>query len=86
MNEAGSDICSINDLRLKEVINLFDGARLGSIDDALIDLSTGRLTALTLPGIYKLMGILGREEDKIIIWEDIKKFGDDLIIIDSKQH
>lgn len=86
MNEATSDICSINDLRLKEVINLFDGARLGSIDDALIDLSTGRLTALTLPGNYKLMGFLGREEDKIIKWEDIKKIGDDVIIIDSKQH
>lgn len=84
MNESNPNICSINDLRDKEVINLSDGARLGSIGDALLDLSTGRLTAVLMPGNYKLLGFLGREDDRIIKWEDIKKIGDDVIIIDSK--
>lgn len=84
MNESNPNICSINDLRDKEVINLSDGARLGSIGDALLDLSTGRLIAVLMPGNYKLLGFLGREDDRIIKWEDIKKIGDDVIIIDSK--
>ena len=84
MNEFNSELCSINDLREKEIINLNDGARLGNIGDVMIDLKTGRLTAIILPGTYRFMGFLGREDDRIIKWEDIKKIGDDVIIIDSE--
>lgn len=66
-------ICSINELKTKEVINVSDGARLGYVADVEIDLESGRLTALVVPGAYRLMGFLGREEDIIIKWECIKK-------------
>ncbi len=75
--------CSINELKTKEVINVSDGARLGYVSDALIDLSDGRLTAIVVPGAYRLLGFLGKEDDFVIKWEDIKKIGDDIIIIDS---
>ena len=48
-----------------------------------IDLSDGRLTAIIVPGAYRMMGFLGREDDIVIKWENIKKIGDDIIIIDS---
>lgn len=76
-------ICSINELKTKEVINVSDGARLGLVSDVEIDLESGRLTALVVPGAYRLMGFLGKEEDIIIKWENIKKIGDDIIIIDN---
>lgn len=79
-----NNYCSINELKAKEVINIHDGARLGTINDAIFNLETGQLVSVTLPGQYKLMGFLGREDDAIIRWEDIKKIGDDVIIIDSK--
>lgn len=76
-------ICSINELKTKEVINVSDGARLGFVSDVEIDLESGRMTALVVPGAYRLMGFLGKEEDIIIKWENIKKIGDDIIIIDN---
>ncbi len=76
-------ICSINELKTKEVINVSDGARLGFVSDVEIDLKNGRLTALVVPGAYRLMGFLGKEDDIVIKWENIKKIGDDIIIIDN---
>lgn len=76
--------CSINELRAKEVINVTDGARLGYVSDVEIDLETGKLIAVIVPGAYRLMGLLGKEDDFVINWENIKKIGDDVIIIDTK--
>ncbi|MBE7023343.1 MAG: YlmC/YmxH family sporulation protein [Clostridia bacterium] len=75
--------CSVNDLKAKEVINVSDGAKLGYVSDVKIDLSDGRLTAIVVPGSYRLLGFLGKEEDIVIKWENIKKIGDDIIIIES---
>ena len=84
MREMNYAHCSINELKAKEVINIRDGARLGNISDVEIDLENGRLISIILPGAYRLMGFLGKEDDLIIHWDDIKKIGDDVIIIDSK--
>ena len=85
MKDSAYTRCSINELKAKEVINIHDGARLGNINDVEIDLESGRLISITLPGTYRLMGFLGRENDIVIHWDDIKKIGDDVIIIDSKE-
>ncbi len=76
-------LCSINELKTKEVVNVSDGARLGFVSDVEIDLKDGRLTAVIVPGAYRMMGFLGKEEDIIIKWENIKKIGEDIIIIDN---
>ena len=75
--------CSVNELRAKEVINVSDGARLGYVSDVEMDLNDGRIIAIIVPGPYRLMGFLGKEDDLIIKWENIKKIGDDVIIIDN---
>ena len=76
--------CSINELRSKEVINVSDGARLGFVSDVEIDLENGRLVALIVPGAYRLLGLFGRDDDFVIKWENIKKIGDDVIIIGNE--
>lgn len=76
--------CSINELKAKEIINVRSGARLGCLADIELDLETGRLVSIVVPGAYRLMGFLGREDDMVIKWEDIKKIGDDVIIIDAE--
>ncbi len=75
--------CSINDLKAKEVINISDGVRLGYVSDVEIDLSNGRLVSLVVEGTYKMMGLFGKSADIVIKWENIKKIGNDIIIIDS---
>ena len=76
-------VIKFSDLRAKEVIHIVDGERVGFISDGEIDSETGKVTAICVPGAYKAMGLLGKEPDRTIRWECIKKIGDDLVIIDS---
>ena len=48
-----------------------------------IDLESGRLVSVIVQGSYKFMGMFGKEEDIVIKWENIKKIGDDVIIIED---
>ena len=57
------NICRIFDMGFKEVINLNDGSRLGYVRDVEIELHTGRLVSIIIPGRLRLLGLLGREED-----------------------
>ena len=75
--------CTINDLKSKEVIDIHTGNRLGFVHDVEIDVVSGRLVSLVVPGAYKFMGLFGRENDNVIKWEQIKKIGDDIILIES---
>ncbi|GFN24064.1 hypothetical protein TAMC210_23820 [Thermanaeromonas sp. C210] len=40
----------VSELRLRDVINVVDGRRLGLIKDVEIDVEEGRIKALILPG------------------------------------
>jgi YlmC/YmxH family sporulation protein len=71
-----------SDLRTREVVNIIDGKRLGAVHDLEVDLATGRITAIVVPGEGRLFGIFGREEDYVIPWERIRKIGSDVILVD----
>ncbi|SDF06895.1 YlmC/YmxH family sporulation protein [Sporolituus thermophilus] len=72
-----------SDLKLKEVINVGDGKRLGTITDIEIDIETGRLTAIVVPGPGKFLGLFGRNDDIVIPWEKIHKIGLDVILVET---
>lgn len=74
----------ISDLRVREVINLADGRRLGPIKDIDIDLEQGRISAIILPGAGKLLSFFGREEEIVVPWEKIKRIGVDVILVDLR--
>ncbi len=74
--------CSINEMRNKEIINIKTGVRLGYPTDIEVDLETGHLVSLVVSGGYKILGLLGKENDIVIKWENIKTIGDDLIIVE----
>jgi len=73
--------CRIVDLRYREVVNICNGLRLGCVSDVLIEIGTGRVTALIVPGPLRFFGLFGREEDYIIPWECIDRIGEDIILI-----
>lgn len=73
--------CRIGDLRYKDVVCVCDGACLGRVDDVEVDINTAQLTAIVIYGRYKLFGLLGREEDIVICWQDIKLIGEDTILV-----
>jgi len=72
----------ISDLRQLEIVNLADGKKLGNIKDLEINLEEGRIEAIIIPGPGKLFGIFGKESDYVIPWEDIKKIGVDIILVE----
>lgn len=82
MNQIKS-LCSINDLKKLEVINLCDGSRLGNLCDVEIDLCMGSLTAIFVPRRCTFWEYFQRDIKKRIriSWEDIERIGDDTILV-----
>lgn len=73
----------VTDLRYKEVISVSDGTRFGYVGDLELDVETGRVKALVLPGRRRLFGLLGREPDRSIPWAAVKRFGEDIILVEE---
>lgn len=75
-------ICRMDSLREKEVVNVSDGNKLGWVSDVEIDTESVTLRALVIYGRLKFFGLMGREDDIIIPWENVKLVGDDTILVD----
>ena len=74
----------IADLRWKEVIGLRDGSRFGYVEDMEVDLESGQVRALVVPGRRRLFGLLGRDEDRYIPWSAVRRFGEDIILVEQE--
>lgn len=75
----------ISDLRYKEIIDVADGCRYGYPQDIVVELTTGQVTALLVPGQPRFLGLLGRDEDIVIPWSRVRQVGEDIILVDSGQ-
>ena len=73
----------VGELRCKEVINVTDGSRYGYVGDAEVDLETGQIRTLIVPGRLRLFGLLGREAERIFPWSAVRHFGEDIILVES---
>ncbi|MDE6591452.1 MAG: YlmC/YmxH family sporulation protein [Oscillospiraceae bacterium] len=73
--------CTFSELRDLEVINVEDGSRIGYVDDLEIDCDTGAVTSIIICGRARLLGLMGREEDIVIGISDIKKIGEDTVLV-----
>ena len=73
---------SFCELRRKEVINLRDGARLGAGCDLEVDLCSGTVCSIVVPGPPRFFGILRSDEELVIPYDRISKIGDDVILVD----
>lgn len=73
----------VSELRCKEIINVADGSRYGYMGDVEIDLESGQVKALVVPGRLRLFGLLGREEEKIFSWESVRRIGEDIILVET---
>ncbi len=72
----------ISELRLRDVINTFDGKRLGAIKDIDFDLEAGRIKSLILPGANnRFFSMFARNDEVIVPWENITKIGVDVILV-----
>jgi len=72
--------CRIADLRQKEVINVCDGARLGFVCDVELDIRTGCISAIVVPGSMNFS--FWKKEECVIPWCDIRRIGEEIILVE----
>ena len=75
----------LKDLQYKEIIDVADGSRYGFVGDVEVDWDRGEIRALVIPGRPRLFGLLGREEDLVVPFGAVKRFGEEIILVDSGQ-
>ena len=73
----------ITKLRDKEIIDIRTGTRYGYVGDLEIDMDTGRIAGLVVPGRLRLFGLLGREREQIFPWESVRRVGEDIILVEG---
>jgi YlmC/YmxH family sporulation protein len=71
----------ISDFQTKEVVNVENGKRLGHIGDLDVNLSSGKIDHLIIPGSGKIMGLFGKEDDIVVPWNNIVRIGADVILV-----
>jgi len=77
-------ICRITELQYKEVIDIADGARHGFVWDVELNLEQGAIEGIVVKGRPRLFGLLGREPDEVFPWSSIRRFGEDIILVDGR--
>ena len=75
--------CRIDELKSKQVVCVKDGCVLGYVSDVELDVDTGELVSIIIFGKPRFFGILGREEDIVIPWKNIKVIGNETILVST---
>ncbi len=77
----------LNDLIGKEMVNIFDGMRMGIVGDSdmLVDPDTGRIVSIILPNRGNALNFWADRQKLVIPWEAVKKIGREVIVVDLDQ-
>lgn len=74
-------ISTYTKLKDKDVINICNGKRLGYVSDLEIDLRSGKVIKLIIPGGGKCFNFFSNKNQLCIPWQCIEKIGDDAILV-----
>ena len=77
-------VCRITQLQYKEVIDISDGTRYGFVEDVELDPDRGAIEGIVVGGRSRCFGLLGREPDQVFPWSAIKRFGEDIILVEGR--
>lgn len=77
-------VCRIAELQFKEVIDISDGTRYGFVEDVELDPERGAIESIVVGGRARCFGLLGREPDQVFPWPSVKRFGEDIILVEGK--
>ncbi len=74
-----------SELQAKDVINVVDGRKLGSIGDLDIDVESGLIRAMIIPPAGRFFGLLASGDEVVVLWTHIVKIGTDVVLVDLRQ-
>ncbi len=71
----------------KEIVNIYDGARLGVVgeSDITIDIDSGSVESIIVPLRSNLINFWVDKQNLIIPWQAVKKIGAEVIIVELDQ-
>lgn len=74
----------LSELTGKNVVNFYDGVRLGTIYEPMLsfDVSTGKLEQLFLGGRNGITGNWSEKNSLAIPWNHVQKIGQEVVIVD----
>jgi len=75
----------LSDIQSIDVINVITGNKIGRIKDIDIDSEKGNVLALVILASSKLRSFFSGEELIIIPWENVIKFGNDVVIVNHEE-
>ena len=73
---------SFCELRIKVVVNVCDGKRLGNIIDLVFDSSCARITGIVVPSQKSFLSLFKNNSDIFIPYNRIRKIGKDVILVE----
>ena len=71
----------LSDLQNKTLINVIDGKNIGNIVDIRMDEKTGNIISLVIEENRRGFSFSAKSNSVEIKWENIKKIGEDVILI-----
>ena len=74
----------LSELQTKKIINITDGKNIGSIIDINI-LENGNVESLVLESSRSFFS-LNKELDTQVMWKDITKIGEDVILVKTNNY
>ena len=72
----------LSELSKKDIINIKDGKRIGKIVDVEFDVNNGYMIRFIIESSNVIKSIFSNSEELTIKFSQIKKLGEDVILID----
>lgn len=72
----------LSDLQTKNIVNIVDGKNVGSIIDVNVS-REGNIESLVIETGKRLLSF-SKDDDLLVLWKDIAKIGEDVILINLK--
>lgn len=78
------DSMRLNDLVGKEMVNIYDGMRMGTVgeSDMLVDQESGQIISIILPNRGNAFNFWADRQKLVIPWEAVKKIGREVIVVE----
>ncbi len=78
------DIMLFSEMQEKDIINLTDGNKIGKLKDLDINIENGKIISVNIVTNSRLRSFFSGEDIVTIPWENIVKFGSEVIIVNYR--
>lgn len=72
----------LSDIQNKDVISITTGMKIGSIIDVKVDSESGKIVSFIIEK-KKFPSVFSNQEEIEVLWSEISKIGEDVILVES---